>query len=107
MSFLIFTIALAVVRSMFRQATAGKNIQKEIKKRLRRVVGGPNDREANQYVSESPSNDGGPKKDEESKGPMDTYREKAIVNGKIQYIKGKKNDPYKDIKKNNNEGIKG
>ena len=39
MAFIVFSFALAVARSLFKSATQGKNIQKEISKKLRRMAG--------------------------------------------------------------------
>ena len=66
---------------------------------MRRVVGGQNNRREDE--PSIPRNNF----DEESKGPQE-YREKGIVNGKIQYVTKKQKDPYDNIK-SKNDGIKG
>lgn len=38
-TFIIFSVALAVVRNLYRNVSARKNIKKEFKKRIRRAIG--------------------------------------------------------------------
>ena len=39
LTFIIFSVALAVLRNMYRSYTGRTNVKKEIKKRIRRVLG--------------------------------------------------------------------
>lgn len=104
-SFIIFSVAFAVVRNLYRNVTGRRNIKKELKKRMKRAIG--DDLEGEQRESfmgnqgRPLNNETYPRNDEESKSgngyssqKKDGYFAslKDSAKGAYDKIKGKKPD---------------
>jgi hypothetical protein len=106
MSFIIFSIAVAVVRNLYRAHVGKTNIKKQIKKRFRKVFGDENGNIDNGGLMNNDPDDGNYPGPEESKVPSNDERDpKGSVAhylrsgvGKVMGKFGKKNDAYEDLK---------
>lgn len=105
LSFVIFSVALAVIRNLYRNVTGRKNIKKEFKRRFKRAIG--NDIEGEQRDSFM-GNQGGPEynpphntNEEESKsGDGEGSHKKGYLAGLKESAKG----AYHKVKGNKPDG---
>jgi hypothetical protein len=107
MSFIIFTVAVAIVRNLYRAHVGKTNIKKSIKKRFRKVFGDDDSGAVDNsgLISyQGPEESKQPSDQKDPKGKVKDYYKKysAAVMGKF----GKGENDYENLDADNKEGDK-
>jgi hypothetical protein len=112
LSFIIFSVAVAVIRSLYKSRVGKTNIKKQIRNRFRKVFGDENGNIGDgNLINTEPDEDGSyqgpeeaklPSNDEkEPKGSVGNYFKSGV--GKVMGKFGKKNDGYEDLDGDNQD----